>query len=403
MRHEGGNALIDVIHAITPGDHFSPRTGSAIPTVVHGLATAAVHDRDPMRHLVVLDRSTMRPRYSVSELVEYDRGPWLTGRDRRLDVVRARLGRTRRATARFFAPVAETIRTRSPGVVLAHNSPVLAGMLRHSPHRIVLYAHNDLLRTYSEAEAGRVLDRVAAIVCVSEALAEQTRAELPARLADRVRVVPNGVDCAQFAPAETRDPTAAAATATAAAMRDDGRLHVGFVGRMIHEKGPDVLVRAAAVLRRPDLRFTLVGSQGFARDAPLSPYERELRELAERSSADIRFEPFVDRTELPDLLRTFDALVVPSRWAEPSGLTAGEGMATGLPVIASRIGGLPDVVGDAGILISPDDPAALADALAALADDPDERARRGRMSRQYALEHDWSRSWSILRGVLDEL
>lgn len=266
-------------------------------------------------------------------------------------------------------------------------------MLADSPHRVVLYAHNDLLRTCTKTEAARALGAVGAIVCVSEALAEQTRAQLPAALAQRVRVVPNGVDCAWFAPA----------VAGAAATRDDGRLHVGFVGRMIPEKGPDVLVRAAGLLHRPDLRFTLVGSQGFARDAPLSPYERELRGLAERSGSDIRFEPFVDRTALPDLLRTFDVLVVPSRWAEPSGLTAGEGMATGLPVIASRIGGLPDVVGDAGILIAPDDPTALAAALSALADDPGERARRGRMSRQHALEHDWSRSWSILRGVIDEL
>lgn len=394
-----------VIHAITPGDHFSPRTGSAIPTVVHGLATAAASEADPVPQIVVVDRLTMRPRYDSAELIEYGRGPWLTGRDRRLDVIRARLGGSRRATARSFAPVAEAIRVRPPGIVLAHNAPVLAGMLRDSPHRVMLYAHNDLLRTYTTAEASRTLAAVDAIVCVSDPLAEQTRAQLPVSLANRVRVVPNGVDCAQFAPpsspaAPHRRPPAAPDTR---AGRDDGRMHVGFVGRIIREKGPDVLVRAAGLLHRPDLRFTLVGSQGFARDAPLSPYERELRELADRSGADIRFEPFVDRTALPDLLRTFDVLVVPSRWAEPSGLTAGEGMATGLPVIASRIGGLPDVVGEAGILVPPDDPGALAAALSALADDPAERTRRGRMSRQHALEHDWSRSWAILRGVLDDL
>lgn len=385
--------MVRVIHAITPGDHFSPRTGSAIPTVVHGLATAAARDPDPVQNVVVLDRSTMAPRYDSAALVEYGRGPWLTGRDRGFDLVRARLGGTRTATSRFFAPVAEAISALPYGTVLAHNAPALPGLLRHMSHRVVLYAHNDLLRTYTRAEAGRALDSVAAIVCVSDALAERTSATLPRGLADRVCVVPNGVDCVQFAPA---DPTAARRPA-------HSPMHVGFVGRMIHEKGPDVLVRAAGVLGRRDVRFTLVGSQGFARDAPLSPYERELRELAEGSPADIRFEPFVDRTALPDLLRTFDVLVVPSRWAEPSGLTAGEGMATGLPVIASRIGGLPDVVGDAGILIEPDDPTVLAAALSALADDPDERARRGRMSRQHALEHDWSRSWSILRGVLDDI
>ena len=176
---------------------------------------------------------------------------------------------------------------------------------------------------------------------------------------------------------------------------------------MIEEKGPDVLIRAAGLLRRPDLELLLVGSQGFARDAPLSPYEQDLRRLAAEtataSGAGIRFEPFVDRTALPDLLRSADVLVVPSRWNEPSGLTAAEGLATGLPVIASRVGGLPDVVGSAGILVAPDDPPALADALAALADDPEARRSWARMGREHALEHDWSWAWSNLRRVLEEL
>ena len=121
------------------------------------------------------------------------------------------------------------------------------------------------------------------------------------------------------------------------------------------------------------------------------------------SGADIRFEPFVDRSALPDLLRGADLLVVPSRWAEPSGLTAAEGLATGLPVIASRVGGLPDVVGSAGILIPPDDPAALADAIGTLADDADLRRRMGVAARRHAEEHDWSWAWSNLRRVLEEL
>ena len=154
---------------------------------------------------------------------------------------------------------------------------------------------------------------------------------------------------------------------------------------MIEEKGPDVLIRAAGLLRRPDLEVLLIGSQGFARDAPLSPYEQHLRRLAAEaataSGSDIRFEPFVDRIALPDLLRSADVLVVPSRWDEPSGSTAAEGLATGLPVIASRVGGLPDVVGSAGILVAPDDPAALADALATLADDADARQAKARMAR----------------------
>jgi len=398
-----------VIHAITPGDHYSPSTGSAIPTVVHGLATAAARDADPVRHAVVLDESTMHPRYDGAETIEYAREPWLSRNDRALDALRARLGATRTATRRFYTPVADAIRRREPSIVLAHNAPVLPQLLRGARHSVVLYAHNDILKTYSRAEALRALDGVGAIVTVGEALAERTRSRLPPNLAERVRVVRNGVDCEMFSPATSPGMQRGAEDSTTASSTSKypERLRVVFLGRMIEEKGPDMLIRAAGLLRRPDLEVLLIGSQGFARDAALSHYELELRRLAAEattaSGSDIRFEPFVDRIALPDLLRSADVLVVPSRWDEPSGLTAAEGLATGLPVIASRVGGLPDVVGSAGILVAPDDPSALAGALAALADDPEARKARGRMARQHALEHDWSWAWSNLRGVLEEL
>jgi glycosyltransferase involved in cell wall biosynthesis len=391
--------VTDVLHAITPGDHFSPRTGSAIPTVVDGLAAAAVREGAPFRQFVVLDRSTMRPRYTSATAIEYTGARSLTKGERVMDLARGRVGLSRSAIARFYAPVAEAIRAREPAFVLAHNAPVLPWLLRDTGHRVVLYAHNDLLRTYSRREAARILDGVAAVVCVGEALAGRTRAALPGRLAERVRVVRNGIDSERFTP--STDGAVASSTA------HDARLRIAFVGRMIAEKGPDVLIRAAQRLRRPDLEYLLIGSHGFARDASLSPYEAELRKLADEATAEsgarIQFEPFVDRMALPALLRSVDLLVVPSRWAEPSGLTAMEGLATGLPVIASRVGGLPDLVGSAGVLVEPDDPDALADAIVALADDPDARRRASLRARDHAMAHDWSWAWSNLRRVLEEL
>ena len=391
--------MIDVLHAITPGDHFSPLTGSAIPTVVDGLATAAAREAAPFQHVVVLDRTTMRPRYNSAAVIEYTGVRSVTRRERVIDLARGRVGLPRSRVTRYYAPVADAIRTHEPAFVLAHNAPVLPWLLRDTEHRVVLYAHNDLLRTYSRIESGRMFDSLAGIVCVSDSLAARTRAALPTRIAERVRVVRNGIDCERFTPAVNGEVPASASR--------DGRLRVVFVGRMVPEKGADVLIRAAGLLGRPNLEYLLVGSQGFARDAALSPYERELRGLAAdataASGAHIRFEPFVDRSALPALLRSADLLVVPSRWAEPSGLTAAEGLATGLPVIASRVGGLPDVVGPAGALVAPDDPAALAEAIAMLADDPEERQRMSLRARAHATAHDWSWSWSNLRRVLEEL
>jgi glycosyltransferase involved in cell wall biosynthesis len=380
-----------VLHAITPGDHFSPRTGSAIPTVVHGLATAAQRDHIPpaFHHSVLVGASTYPQRYESAPAILYPEAQGPTRNERLADVVRGRVGLSRRATARYWAPLASAVAGDPSAVVVAHNAPILPSLLRDSPHRVVLYAHNDLFRTFGRSEAGILLDPVAAIVCVSENLVERTRAQLPRRLHDRVVAVGNGVDAQQFAPRNTIEP------------RD--RLRILFVGRVVAEKGPDVLLEAAASLAGQDVEILVVGSYGFDPKAPLSPYERDLRALADRSPVPVQFLPFVPRSDLPALLAEADILVVPSRWAEPSGLTVGEGMASGLAVIASDVGGIPEVLGDAGILVPPGDPRALAAALADLvADRAELNALRSR-ARARAVSRDWSWSWSALKRVLVEL
>ena len=143
-----------------------------------------------------------------------------------------------------------------------------------------------------------------------------------------------------------------------------------------------------------------MGRPGFAADAPLSDHERELRELAAASAVPVHFKTFVARASLPALLRTADVFVVPSRWPDPSPLTVGEALATGLPVIASRIGGIPEALGSAGILVPPDDPTALAVALRELIDDSGRRAVLAAAARKRALERDWSWSWRQLEAVL---
>lgn len=380
-----------IIHTITPGDHFSPRTGSAIPTVVDALASAALAAGAP-RQSVVIDRSTSAPRYPSADVVEYEGVRRPRRRERYFDLLRGRLGGERRAGASYYRPIADAVREMPPSIVLAHNAPLLPWLLRGTEHRVVLYAHNELLRTYSRAESGRILNDVAAIVCVSSSLAEATTARLPRRLADRIRVVRNGADVHRFTP---RPP--APASPPAATPRP---LRVVFIGRVIPDKGADVVLRAAALVANGDLEFMIVGSSGFARDAPLSSYERELRHLADQVRAPVRFEPFVDRAALPGMMRDADVLVIPSRWPDPCPLTVGEGLASGLPIIASRIGGIPEIVAPSTRLVTADDPAALAAELDALAGDGPLRDALARDARAWAEAHDWSWAWRQLREAL---
>lgn len=376
-----------VYHVITPGDHYSPETGSAIPTVVHGLATAGASRASSFLQHVVVQTGTYPHRYPSAEPLEYDGGPPPTRRERGVDTALGRLGLERRFATRTYRPVAEALRDAPAGIVVAHNGAALARLLRHTDHRVVLYAHNDLFRSYSAMEASRVAKACDRIICVSRFLREDMARRVPRSLRDRFRVVANGVDTKQFTPVPSRQVD---------------KLRVVFIGRVVPQKGADVLLRAAKLLERDDLEFTIIGSQGFDRHAALSQYEQDLRQLAD-GDARICFEPFTDRARLPEHIRDFDVLVVPSRWPEPWALTAGEGMASGLAVVASSIGGLPEQVGDAGILVAPDDPSALANALSTLADDRSMRRKLGHIARQRALGQDWRSSWATFERVLSEL
>lgn len=155
---------------------------------------------------------------------------------------------------------------------------------------------------------------------------------------------------------------------------DRTRPVVGFVGRIEPRKGPLDLVRAAPLIRArlPDVRIVLVGDD---------PYDSAPAYAAEvRGAAGVEHIPWV-----PDgaaVMRHLDVLVAPSR-QEPFGTVLAEAMAAGTPVVATRVGGLAEVVADGvtGRLVTPGDPAELAAAvLEVLAD----RERMSAAARDHA-------------------
>jgi len=138
---------------------------------------------------------------------------------------------------------------------------------------------------------------------------------------------------------------------------------VGVMARLEPEKGVDLLVRAFALLkgRLPRLCLVIAGVGG---------QERRLRKLAESlgCGGQVRFAGYV--REVGDFLACLDIYVQPSR-ADAFPLSVPEAMATGLPVVANRVGGLPEQVidGETGLLVAPGDIDALAGAIATLAGD----------------------------------
>lgn len=152
-----------------------------------------------------------------------------------------------------------------------------------------------------------------------------------------------------------------------------GPLAIGFIGRLVPEKGLDLLFRACVKVMG-DWSLDVVGT---------GPAQIELEALAERLgiSARITWHGALPRTELADVWRTLNCVVLPSRttrdWVETQGSAAIEAMAHGVPVIVSDTGVLKQVVGEGGLVFPQDDADALASQLRRLLDDPAERARIG--------------------------
>jgi glycogen synthase len=173
--------------------------------------------------------------------------------------------------------------------------------------------------------------------------------ELPA---EKVDVVPNGVDAARW-----RVPPARVAAARAR-WAPDGPL-VAYGGRLVHEKGVQDLLAAVPRLRRrhPGLRVVVAGT---------GPAAESLREQARaaRLGRAVAFAGFVPDADLAALVAAADCAVVPSRY-EPFGMVALEAAAAGTPVAVADVGGLAEIVADGrtGVRFPPADPAGLADAV----------------------------------------
>ncbi|HLZ09589.1 MAG TPA: glycosyltransferase family 4 protein [Chloroflexota bacterium] len=158
---------------------------------------------------------------------------------------------------------------------------------------------------------------------------------------------------------------------------------VGYVGRLVPEKGVDLLIRACKSLELP-WRLSIIG------DGP----EREaLAEVARQYDAADRvtFRGPLASTDVPAVLRELNVLVLPSRtmanWREQFGRVLVEAMACGVPVVGSTCGEIPQVIGEAGLIFAEGNSERLAERLAELQRDPELRAKLARLGRDRVLQN----------------
>lgn len=196
-----------------------------------------------------------------------------------------------------------------------------------------------------------------------------------------VEVVPNGVDVELFRPMNRSEARASLGIATA-----PGEFLVGYVGRLVPEKGLADLVQALRQLPR-HVNAVLVGDGSMADQLRAAAAEPALR-------GRLHVLPGRPLQQLPGLMNALDALVLPSRtttrWKEQFGRVIIEAQACGTPVIGSSSGAIPDVIGAGGMVFPEGDVNALAAAMAQLAAAPDAARQMGNDGRAAAhSQYSW--------------
>ncbi|WP_322758971.1 glycogen synthase [Frankia sp. Cr2] len=226
------------------------------------------------------------------------------------------------------------------------------------------------------------IESAAAVIAVSQGMRADVLSAYPAVDPAKVHVIRNGIDTDEYAPDPATDVLARHGV-------DPEQPSVVFVGRITRQKGVPVLLRAAAEL---DPRAQLVLCAG-APDTPqlLAEVTDLVDGLRDVRKGVVWISGMLAKPEVIQLLSHATVFVCPSVY-EPLGIVNLEAMACSTAVVASRVGGIPEVVDDGvtGLLVPPDDPAALAAAVNELLTDPARAAIMGRAGRDRAVaEFGW--------------
>lgn len=274
--------------------------------------------------------------------------------------------------------------TPSARLIHAHNYEValpalIAKAVTGAP--LVVTLHLPAPEPYRALER-QLLEAADAVIAVSRSLAQQYLEyhwQIPTPV-----VIPNGVDTRFYRP----DPHA---------HREAGRLL--FAGRLSPQKGCDLAIRALRELLPtfPELTLHIAGA---------GAWEQAYRNLARRLGCGDRVHwlGWLDPVQLRQEYRRCGLFLMPSRF-EPFGLSALEAMACGAPVVAAATGGLPEFITDQenGFLVSPANPAALAEAVRALLVNPTNAARLGASAAARADDFTWERAAQVTLRVYRSL
>jgi starch synthase len=282
----------------------------------------------------------------------------------------------------------------------------LASLLHGVPHVATVHSLEPLRPWKAEQLGGGYalsswaermsLASAAAVVAVSDGMRSDVLSVYPEISPERVRVIRNGIDTLEYVPDPETDVLLKHGV-------DPSRPYVIFVGRITRQKGVPVLLRAAASL---DPSAQLVLCAGAADTPELGAEVSSLVAGLQSSRSGVLWIPeMLPKREIIQLLTHALAFVCPSVY-EPLGIVNLEAMACATAVVASRVGGIPEVVdgGVTGLLVPAQDPASLADALNLLLREPGRADAMGLAGRERAVaEFSWDAVAAQTAALYSEL
>lgn len=292
-----------------------------------------------------------------------------------------------------------TLRFSATWAMMAHSTGIPAGVFKSLNPKV------GYLLTLQEGDPPEHVERLARPVwplfvraftkadlvqAISNFLADWARR----RGARNVEVVPNAVETSRFALAFTEEERAKNASRFG---KREGEIWLVTISRLVHKNAVDTVIRAMS--RMPSEVVFVVGGMG--------PDETMLRELAhECGVADrVRFLGHVDQKELPSLLSVCDIFTRPSR-SEGLGISFIEAMAAGLPIVATRVGGIQDFLtdGKTGWAVDVEAPEQIVDAVRHILSNPVHTksvvaAAKGLVLREY----DWNPIAAKMKGIFRQL
>ena len=243
------------------------------------------------------------------------------------------------------------------------------------------FIRNTGVSIYNKVFINRVLDSAEVIIATTRSYAEES--PFLKKYLDKIVVIPNGINIEEV---------------TTTLTREESRINLGlpiktkiilFFGSLVPYKGPDILLKAFKVIKNefPDVKLIFAGR---------GPMLIELRDMAKKFKLedDVIFLGFVDEEKKALYYKSADIFCLPStNMAESFGIVNLEAMASGIPLVGSNLGGIPDIIkeGENGLLAKPCDHQSLANALITLLKDNDLRQKMGNKGRKMVTDYSWDK------------